>query len=70
VLLRLLSFRQLKPGGYGLDGSAHTALHDGRGNSCPGIGSLGWEVTVKCCGVAVTILQGQSRVPDPLNGQQ
>jgi hypothetical protein len=70
VLLRLLSFRQLKSGGYGLDGGAYPRpLHDGRGNSCPGIGSLGW-VTVKRCGVAVTMPQGQSRVPDPLNGQQ
>jgi hypothetical protein len=42
----------------------------GGANSCPGLISLGWEVTVKACGVAVTMPQGQSRVPGPLTGQQ
>ena len=28
------------------------------GNSCPGLHSLGWEATVKACGVAVAMPQG------------
>src|ERR1035437_8501484 len=47
VLLRLFKLHQLKSGGYGLGGGAYLVLHDGRGNFCPGLRSLGWEVTVK-----------------------
>jgi hypothetical protein len=70
VLLRLLRSRQLKSGGYGLDGGAHLPPHHGAGNSCQGLAGLGWEVMVKGCGVAMTMPQGQSRVPSPLTGQQ
>jgi hypothetical protein len=70
MTLRLFSAYQLKSGGYGLGCGACLVLHDGRGNFCPGLSSLGWEVTVKACGVTVTMPQGQSRVPDPLTGQQ
>jgi hypothetical protein len=70
VSLRLLNSRQLKSGGYGLVRGAYPALHDGPGNSCPGIGGLGWEATVKDYGVAVAMPQGQSRVPGPLTGEQ
>jgi hypothetical protein len=31
---------------------------------------LGWEAMVKVCGVAMAMPQGQSRVPNPLIGQQ
>ena len=68
MLLRLLTEGQLKSGGYGLVRGAHPSPHHGTGNSGPGLGSLGWEVTVKVCGVAVAMLQGQSRVPGPLTG--
>ena len=68
MLLRLLTLGQLKSGGYGLVRGAHPSPHHGAGNSCPGLGSLGWEATVKDCGVAVAMPQGQSRVPDPLTG--
>ena len=47
MLLRLFNRHQLKSGGYGLGCGAHPVLHDGWGNSCPGLSSLGWEVTVK-----------------------
>ncbi len=70
MLLRLFTSHQLKPGGYGLGSGAHPVFHDGRGNSCPGLQGLGWEVTVKACGATVTMPQGQSRVPNPLTGQQ
>jgi hypothetical protein len=40
------------------------------GNSEQGLKSLGSEVTVKNYGVAVTMPQGQSRVPNPSIGQQ
>ena len=70
MLLRLLTLGQLKSGGYGLVRGAHPSPHHGMGNSCPGLGSLGWEATVKDCGVAVAMPQGQSRVPSPLTGQQ
>ena len=68
--LRLLMRRQLKPGGYGLDSGAHPPLSGRAGNFCPGLGGLGWEATVKCCGVAVARPQGQSRVPNLSTGQQ
>jgi hypothetical protein len=68
VLLRLLTLGQLKSGGYGLVRGAHPSPHHGTGNSCPGLRSLGWEATVKDCGVIVARPQGQSRVPDPLTG--
>ena len=68
MLLRLLTEGQLKSGGYGLVRGAHPSPHHGTGNSGPGLGSLGWEATVKDCGVAVAMPQGQSRVPDPLTG--
>jgi hypothetical protein len=70
MTLRLFSACQLKSGGYGLGCGACLVFHDGRGNFCPGLSSLGWEVTVKACGVTVTMPQGQSRVPGPLTGQQ
>jgi len=70
VLLRLLKSHQLKPGGYGLDRGAHPSLHHGAGNSRPGLASLGWEAMAKDYGVAMAMPQGQSRVPDPLTGQQ
>jgi hypothetical protein len=70
VLLRLFITHQLKSGGYGLGCGAYLVPHDGRGNFGPGLTSLGWEVTVKCCGLAVTMPQGHSRVPNPLTGQQ
>jgi hypothetical protein len=69
MLLHLLTARQLKSGGYGLDRGAHPSLITG-GNSCPGLCRLGWEAMVKCCGVAVAMPQGYSRVPGPPTGQQ
>jgi hypothetical protein len=39
-------------------------------NSGQGFSSLGLEVTVKVYGVAVTMPQGYSRVPNPSTGQQ
>jgi hypothetical protein len=68
VLLRLLTLGQLKSGGYGLVCGAHLPPHHGAGNSRPGLRSLGWEATVKDCGLAVAMPQGQSRVPGPLTG--
>jgi len=47
MMLRLFNRHQLKSGGYGLGCGAYLVLHDGRGNFCPGLSSLGWEVTVK-----------------------
>ena len=47
MLLRLLTLDQLKSGGYGLVCGAHPSPHHGAGNSCPGLGSLGWEAMVK-----------------------
>jgi hypothetical protein len=70
VSLRLLTLGQLKSGGYGLVCGAYPPLHDGVGNFCPGLRSLGWKATAKDCGVTVARPQGQSRVPDPLIGQQ
>ncbi len=67
--LRLLKWNQLKSGGYGLGGGAHPPVYR-VGNSCPGLSSLGWEAMVKACGVAMAMPQGQSRVPNPLIGQQ
>ena len=68
MLLRLLTLGQLKSGGYGLVGGAHPSCLDGAGNSRLGLRSLGWEATVKDCGVTVVMPQGQSRMPDPLTG--
>jgi hypothetical protein len=70
VSLRLLRWNQLKSGGYGLGSGAHPSPHHGAGNSCPGLSSLGWEAVVKDCGTAMAMPQGQSRVPNPLIGQQ
>jgi hypothetical protein len=58
VLLRLLNFRQLKSGGYGLVSGAHSPPHDGAGNFRPAVRGAGREATVKCCGVAVAMPQG------------
>jgi hypothetical protein len=40
------------------------------GNFWSGVTGWGWEVTVKVCGVAVTMPQGQSRVPISSTGMQ
>jgi hypothetical protein len=42
----------------------------GGGNFRPGLTGWGREVTVKVCGVAVTMPQGQSRVPTSSTGMQ
>lgn len=68
--LRLLTCRQLKSGGYGLEGGAHPLPHHGAGNSGFGLNRLGSEATVKGYGVAVAMPQGYSRVPNPSIGQQ
>lgn len=60
--LRLLTWRQLKSGGYGLDGGAYPLPHHGAGNSRFGLNGWGLEVTVKDYGVAVAMPQGYSRV--------
>ncbi len=67
--LRLLKWSQLKSGGYGLVSGACPPFMTG-GNSCPGLGGLGWEAMVKAYGVAMAMPQGQSRVPNPPTGQQ
>lgn len=68
--LRLLTWRQLKSGGYGLEGGAYPVPHHGSGNFGFGLNRLGPEVTVKVYGVAVAMPQGYSRVPNPSIGQQ
>ena len=40
------------------------------GNSRPGVTNWGREVMVKVYGVAMTMPQGQSRVPHPSTGTQ
>ena len=70
MLLRLLRFRQLEPGGSGLVCGAYTAVRVRAGNSWSGLVGLGWEVTVKVYGVAVTMPRGQSRVPHSSTGHQ
>ena len=40
------------------------------GNSWLGIGSLGWETTVKDYGVTVVRPQGSSRMPNPSTESQ
>jgi hypothetical protein len=52
VLLRLLRFRQLEPGGFGLVCGAYPAVKVRVGNSWSGLVGLGWEVTVKVYGVS------------------
>jgi hypothetical protein len=58
--------RQLQSGGYGLVCGAYP-MHEvgGSGNSQEGSACLVWEVMVKGYGVAMTMPQGYSRVPDP-----
>ena len=56
MLLRLFSHHQLNAGGYGLGCGAYLRpFMTGGGNFCPGLISLGWEVTVNACGVAALI---------------
>ena len=47
-----------------------TCLHVRAGNSGQGFDGPGLEAVVKACGVATAMPQGQSRVPNPLTGQQ
>ncbi len=57
--LRLLIYRQLKSGGYGLVRGAHPyTISVVAGNSWPGIQGLGWEAMVKAYGVTVAMPQG------------
>src|SRR5258708_543195 len=46
-----------QPGWMGA-GSGRVPAPIRAGNSCPGLHSLGWEVTVNACGVAVAMPQG------------
>ena len=58
---------QLNSGGYGLESNAHP--RDSVVWGTPWLGDVaGREVMVKVCGVAVTMLQGHSWAPIPLNG--
>jgi hypothetical protein len=57
---------QLEPDGSGLGCSAHPH-GDVRGTLWP-VRLAGREATVKVCGVAVAMLQGQSWAPTPSNG--
>ncbi|MHB1539127.1 MAG: helix-turn-helix domain-containing protein [Solirubrobacteraceae bacterium] len=63
-------FHQLQSGGSGLGRSAHPHRLFGAGNSWVGIAVVGREATVKVCGVAVAMLQGQSWAPHPSNGSE
>ena len=62
------AFHQLQPGGSGLGRSAHPHRKVGAGNSWVGIAVVDREATVKDCGVAVAMLQGQSWAPHPSSG--
>jgi hypothetical protein len=63
----LKMIRQLKSGGYGLDGGAHPLFMTG-GELLGWIDVAGREVTVKVCGVAVTMPQGHSWAPNSTIG--
>jgi hypothetical protein len=58
----LKMIRQLEPGGYGLDCGAHSLFMTG-GELLGWFDVAGREVTVKVCGVAVTMPQGHSWAP-------
>jgi hypothetical protein len=58
---------QLEPGRSGLCSNAHPHGMSVGGTLSP-VCVAGREVTVNACGVAVTMLQGHSWTPTPLNG--
>lgn len=60
---------QLEPDGSGLGCSAHPPGWTGR-ELRDWLDSLVTEATVKACGVAVAMLQGQSWAPIPSNGSK
>ena len=59
---------QLQPGGSGLDSNAHP--HEVVRGTLGSVSLAGSEATVKACGVAVAMLQGQSWAPTPSNGSR
>jgi len=67
VVTPLKNARQLKIDGYGLDCGADSLLIPGESLLIPEA-RVDREVTVKVCGVAVTMPQGQSWVPTLPNG--
>ena len=68
--LRLLKAYRLQPGGYGPGAARTRSLHCGAGNSGAGLWMSAGEATVKGCGVAVAMPQGQSWAPTSTSESQ